>query len=45
MKNTNMKKLITACAAVFAFIGVNNTTVEAKINEPIVKGDTLWELD
>jgi N-acetylmuramoyl-L-alanine amidase len=27
------------------FIGVNNTTVEAKINERIVKGDTLWELD
>ena len=45
MKNTYMKKLITACAAVFAFIGVNNTTVEAKINERIVKGDTLWELD
>ena len=44
MKNTNMKKLITACAAVIAFIGVNNTTVEAKINERVVKGDTLWEL-
>lgn len=44
MKNTNMKKLITACAAVFAFIGVNNTTVEAKIDERVVKGNTPWEL-
>ena len=44
MNNTKMKKLITACAAVIAFIGVNNTTVEAKINERVVKGDTLWEL-
>ena len=39
-----MKKFITACAAVVAFIGVNNTTVKAKINERVVKGDTLWEL-
>ena len=44
MKNTKMKKLIMACAAVIAFIGVNNTTVEAKINERVVKGDTLWEM-
>jgi N-acetylmuramoyl-L-alanine amidase len=44
MNNTKMKKLITAVAAVIAFIGVNNTTVEAKINERVVKGDTLWEL-
>jgi len=44
MKNTKMKKLIMACAAVIAFIGVNNTTVEAKINGRVVKGDTLWEL-
>lgn len=44
MKNTNMKKLITACAAVFAFIGVNNTTAEAVTNYQVVKGDTLWEL-
>ena len=44
MKNTNMKKLIRACVAVFAFIGVNNTTVEAKIDYRVVKEDTLQEL-
>ncbi len=44
MKNTYMKSLITTCAALFAFIGVNNTTAEAVIDYRVVKGDTLWEL-
>lgn len=39
-----MKKFITACAAVIAFIGVNHPTAEAIINYQVVKGDTLWDL-
>ena len=44
MKNTNMKKIIAACAAVIAFIGVNNTMVEAITDYRVDKGDILWEL-
>ncbi|WP_394234048.1 cell wall hydrolase [Niallia oryzisoli] len=42
MKNTYMKTFITACTAVFAIIGINNTTVAAEEN--IVNADTLLEL-
>lgn len=44
MKNTYMKKLMMACAAVIAFIGVNNTTVEAKTDNRFDKGDISLEL-
>ncbi|WP_338452600.1 cell wall hydrolase [Niallia oryzisoli] len=44
MKNTYMKTFITACAAVFAIIGVNNTMVEAITEDRNVNGDTLLEL-
>jgi spore germination cell wall hydrolase CwlJ-like protein len=45
MKNTYKKIFITACVAVFAFIGINNTMVEAVIEDRIVKGDTPLEFD
>lgn len=44
MKNTYMKTFITACAAVFAIIGVNNTMVEAVTEDSNVNKDTLLEL-
>ena len=39
-----MKKIIAACAAVIAFIGVNNTTAEAVTDYRAVKGNTFIEL-
>jgi len=39
-----MKTFITACAAVFSIIGVNNTTVEAVTEDHIINEDTVWEL-
>jgi N-acetylmuramoyl-L-alanine amidase len=44
MKNTYMKTFITACAAVVAIIGVNNTMVEAITKDRIVNEDTILEL-
>ena len=38
MKNTYMKKIIAACAVVIAFIGVNNTMVEAITDNRSDKG-------
>ncbi len=39
-----MKKLVVACVATFAFIGLQNSTVEAITESPIVKGDNLLKL-
>ncbi|MEH7500620.1 cell wall hydrolase [Neobacillus drentensis] len=44
MKNTYMKKLVVACVATFAFIGLQNSTVEAITESPVVKGDNLLKL-
>jgi N-acetylmuramoyl-L-alanine amidase len=44
MKNTYMKTLVVACVAIFAFIGLQNSTVEAITKYRVVKGDSLWEL-
>jgi N-acetylmuramoyl-L-alanine amidase len=44
MKNTYMKTLAVACVAIFAFIGLQNSTVEAITEYRVVKGDSLWEL-
>lgn len=44
MTNTYMKKLVVACVATFAFIGLQISTVEAITETPVVKGDTLLEL-
>lgn len=44
MKNTYVKKLVVACVATFAFIGLQNSTVEAITEYPVVKGDNLLKL-
>ncbi len=44
MKNTYMKKIIAACAVVIAFIGVNNTMVEAITDNRSDKGVVSLEL-
>ncbi|MCL6572856.1 MAG: cell wall hydrolase [Bacillus sp. (in: Bacteria)] len=44
MKNTYMKKVVVACVATFAFIALQNNTVEAVTEMPVVKEDNLWEL-
>jgi N-acetylmuramoyl-L-alanine amidase len=44
MKNTYLKKLVVACVATFAFIALQNNTVEAITEIPVVKGDNLLEL-
>ncbi|WP_312469409.1 cell wall hydrolase [Neobacillus sp.] len=44
MKNTYMEKLVVACVATFAFIGLQINTVEAKTENPVVKEANLLEL-
>ncbi|MEH7113950.1 cell wall hydrolase [Neobacillus niacini] len=41
MKNTYFKKVTVACVATFAFIGLQNTTVEAITEYQVVKVDSL----
>jgi N-acetylmuramoyl-L-alanine amidase len=43
MKKTYMKKLVVACVATIAFIGIHNSTVEAITEYPVAKGDIVWE--
>ena len=44
MKNTYLKKVTVACVATFAFIGLQNTTVEAITQYEVVKVDSLSEI-
>lgn len=44
MKKTYMKTFVVACAATFAFIGLQSSSVEAITNYQVVKGDSLWKL-
>ncbi|EKN62715.1 spore cortex-lytic enzyme [Neobacillus bataviensis LMG 21833] len=44
MKNTHMKKLVVACVATFAFICLQNNTVEAITENQAVKENNLLEL-
>lgn len=44
MKNTYFKKVTVACVATFAFIGLQNTTVEAITEYQVVKVDNLTEI-
>ena len=44
MKNTYLKKVTVACVATFAFIGLQNTTVEAITQYQVVKVDSLSEI-
>jgi N-acetylmuramoyl-L-alanine amidase len=44
MNNTNIKKLVVACVATFALIGLQNDKVEAKTEIPAVLEDAHWDL-
>ncbi|MEY2195453.1 cell wall hydrolase [Neobacillus sp. BF23-41] len=44
MKNNYMKKLVVACVATFALIGLQINPAEAITQSPVVKGDSPWEL-
>jgi len=44
MKNTYMKTLVLTCVATFAFIGLQNSTVEAITEYQVAKGNSHWKL-